>query len=137
MGDAAQGAEKHTILIVDDEPYVLRVLKLKFENAGFRVMTAVNGSDGLDKLKRERPKVVISDQNMPRMTGIELMEASKEFYRENPFLLIFLTSTTNREELDLIQESANTLFISKPFSPKQILKIVSNYIDREEGEAEP
>ena len=129
MGDDAQDAKKQTILIVDDEPYVLRVLRLKFENAGYRVVTAVNGSDGLDKLKKERPRVVISDQNMPRMTGIELMEASKDLYKENPFLLIFLTSTTDREDLDRIQENSHTVFIEKPFSPRQILKKVGDYLN--------
>ena len=128
MSDDAQNAKKHTVLIVDDEPYVLRVLRLKFENAGYRVVTAVNGSDGLDKLKKERPRVVISDQNMPRMTGIELMEASKDLYKENPFLLIFLTSTTEQKDLDRILENSHTFLISKPFSPRQLLQKVGDYL---------
>ena len=129
MGSEPQVGNHRTILIVDDEPAMLRVLRLKFQNAGFEVVTAVNGKDGLTKLKSVRPQVVITDQNMPQMTGIELMEASRELFKEKPFLLIFLTSTTDREDLDRIQVNSHILFMSKPFSPRQILKKVVDYLD--------
>jgi len=60
------------VLIVDDEPYIVRVLKLKLEHAGYEVITAVNGIDGMEKFVREKPAVVISDIKMPLVDGQEL-----------------------------------------------------------------
>lgn len=112
------------IVIVDDEPHILRVIELKLRNAGYEVWTAVNGRDGLEKVRAARPQVVISDVNMPEMGGLELMEACRALRAESPFLMIVLTAQTEPEVRDAILAEPMTEMMSKPFSPRKILERV-------------
>src|SRR5262245_7306001 len=82
---------KPCILVVDDEPYVPRVLEMKFARAGWRTITARSGHDGLLAIERERPDVVITDISMPGMSGYDLCRESQRYRESNPFLLIVVT----------------------------------------------
>src|SRR5688572_31741563 len=78
------------ILLTDDEAHVRHVMKYKLQRAGHVVLTAVNGEDALETARRARPNLVVSDQQMPLMTGLEL---SRELYadpktREIPVILV-------------------------------------------------
>jgi len=116
------------VLIVDDEPYVLRVLKMKLENAGYEVITAVNGVDGLEKFVGERPAVVISDVRMPLMDGQEMYQMMQERKDENnPFLFIMMTSTIDKALKIWAEQMENLCFAEKPVSPRNVLNLVNEY----------
>lgn len=117
----------HKILIVDDEPYSNRVLKLKFENAGYEVITACNGLEGLNKYKTEFPDVVISDIRMPLMNGQEMCQYLKEAGNGKPLLTIVITSTIAQNEREWVNKIENAILIEKPISPGHLLSIVENY----------
>ena len=117
------------ILIVDDEPYNIKVLKLKFENAGHKVVTASNGLDGLNKFKMEYPDVVITDIRMPVMTGREMCQSLKESMKERRFLIIVITSTTDQTERLWVNEINNTSLVEKPISPNYLLTLVEDYLN--------
>jgi len=112
------------VLIVDDEPYVLRVLKLKLENAGFEIITAVNGVDGLEKFDQERPAVVITDIRMPLMDGQEMYQMIKEHSGADPFSVIMMTSTIDNSLRIWADKTGNIHFVEKPVSPRNVLKLV-------------
>lgn len=112
------------VLIVDDEPHVLRVLKLKLENAGFELITAVNGVDGLEKFVQERPAVVITDIRMPLMDGQEMYQMIKEHSGADPFFVIMMTSTIDQSLHIWAGKMGNIHFVEKPVSPRNILKLV-------------
>ncbi|MEM7227687.1 MAG: response regulator, partial [Planctomycetota bacterium] len=61
-----------TVLVVDDEAHILQVLSLKLRNADYTVLTATDGEEGLDIARRERPHLIITDYQMPYMTGLEM-----------------------------------------------------------------
>ena len=115
------------VLIVDDEPFVLRVLKLKLENAGLEIITAVNGVDGLEKFVQERPAVVITDIRMPLMDGQEMYQMIKEHSGADPFFVIMMTSTIDQSLHIWADKMANIHFAEKPVSPRNILKLVEQY----------
>ena len=117
------------ILIVDDEPYNTRVLKLKFENAGYKVFTASNGLDGLDKFKMEYPDVVITDIRMPVMTGREMCQSLKESMNERRLLIIVITSTIENSERLWVNEIHNASLVEKPISPSHLLSLVEDYLN--------
>ena len=117
------------ILIVDDEPYNTRVLKLKFENAGYKVVTASNGLDGLNKFKMEYPDVVITDIRMPVMTGWEMCLSLKESMKERRFLIIVITSTVDNTERLWVNEINNANLVEKPISPNYLLTLVEDYLN--------
>jgi len=117
------------ILIVDDEPYNTRVLKLKFENAGYKVVTASNGLDGLNKFKMEYPDVVITDIRMPVMTGWEMCLSLKESMKERRFLIIVITATIDNTERLWVNEINNANLVEKPISPNYLLTLVEDYLN--------
>ena len=117
------------ILIVDDEPYNTRVLKLKFENAGYKVVTASNGLDGLNKFKIEYPDVVITDIRMPVMTGWEMCLSLKESMKERRFLIIVITATIDNTERLWVNEINNANLVEKPISPNYLLTLVEDYLN--------
>ena len=117
------------ILIVDDEPYNTRMLKLKFENAGYKVVTASNGFDGLSKFKMEYPDVVITDIKMPVMNGREMCQSLKESMKERRFLIIVMTSTTDTTERLWVNEINNVSLLEKPISPNHLLALVEDYLN--------
>jgi CheY-like chemotaxis protein len=119
--------EKKKILIADDEPYVIRVVKLKLTNAGYEVITASNGIDALEKIKTIRPDVVISDVNMPRLGGKELCLATIPLKKEKEFLTIVITSSLEEADREWAHSLEKTIFVEKPFSPKELVKIIGQY----------
>jgi two-component system alkaline phosphatase synthesis response regulator PhoP len=125
------------VLIVDDEPYILRVLKLKLENAGYEVLTAVNGTDGLEKFVRSKPAVVVTDINMPHMDGLELCKMMNQ-HKRNPFLVIITTSSVDNAIKTWTKTVPNVLFLEKPFSPKNILNLINQFFSTlQEFNADP
>ena len=63
-----------SVLVIDDEAHIRRVIELKFKNQGYRVSTATNGEEGLELIKAEEPDVVITDIMMPKLDGKALCE---------------------------------------------------------------
>lgn len=71
------GGTKRTVVYVEDEPAVQRLVEYWLEDAGFRVLLAADGAAGLELIRAERPDLVVTDALMPLMTGDELVEALK------------------------------------------------------------
>ncbi|MBU0518947.1 response regulator [bacterium] len=108
------------ILIVDDEPDILELLQESFEDAGYYVITALNGLEALSLLEHEQPDIILSDNRMPGMSGIELMEEIRKNYPDSIRLLM-----TGYADLNIAIEAINRgwvyKFITKPFKMEEIL----------------
>ncbi len=109
------------VLLVDDEPHVLRLMRLKLEGAGYRVETAGNGKEGLAKLQRQQPDILITDIQMPEMTGQELCQFIARHYPERDFLIVLLTSRTEIEHRRWSADIDNLWFVEKPVSMRKLL----------------
>ena len=118
------------ILIVDDEPYNIRVLQLKFENAGYTVISATNGLDGLNKFKTECPDIIISDIKMPVMNGKEMCQAIKEVGNANKIFIIVMTSTIDQPERLWVSDINNACLVEKPISPNLLLALVEKNMNK-------
>ena len=131
----AEGNKKsHKILIVDDEPFNCRVLKLKFENAGYSVVTGSNGEEGLSKFIVECPDVLISDIRMPKMNGYEMCKCIKEVSNGRPYLTIVITSTVEKRERSFVNDIENAIILEKPISPGHMLTVVEDYLNKSASE---
>ncbi len=112
------------ILVVDDEAHILHVLSLKLRNAGYEVITAVDGEDGFELASQHVPDLVITDFQMPYMTGLELCRAlaSHEETAQIPVLIL----TARGYALDHEDLAIGNIrgVLSKPFSPRAVLKLV-------------
>lgn len=120
---------KKTVLIVDDEPHVIRVLRLTLEREGYDVSSAGNGNEALKKLEGGRPHVLISDVQMPKAGGRVLCETARQLYPHDDFLILVMTSMTAFEEREWVQLLPNTEFLEKPVSPRSLLTRLAAYFD--------
>src|SRR3546814_7466939 len=66
-----------TVLVVEDDPVILRLLEVNFELEGFNVLAAHDGAEGIELARAEHPDVIISDIMMPKVSGLELVQAVK------------------------------------------------------------
>ena len=117
-----------SVLVIDDEVHIRRVIELKFKNQGYRVITATNGEEGLELIKAQEPDVVITDIMMPKLDGKTLCERVNELKKERPFLTIVMTCRISPTEQDWINQMQDTVFVEKPFSLSTILKFVDQYL---------
>ena len=112
---------KRTILLVDDEPHVIRVLRLMLEREGYEVASANDGAEALDKMGARRPDVMVSDIQMAGMDGRELCRTARARYPDELFPIFVMTSMTASSEREWVRELANVDFLEKPLSPRQLI----------------
>ncbi len=115
------------ILIADDEPHVLRVLKMSLEKEGYAVDVCANGMEAVEKLKQEEPDILITDIQMPQMTGEELCRYIAQRMPERRFLIFVLTSRTEIEHREWSREINNLLFLEKPVSIRNLVEKLDGY----------
>ena len=115
------------ILIVEDEPHVVRVLKLALENNGYAINVAHNGEQALEKLNQNLPDLMITDINMPRMSGDALCKHIEEEMPDRKFPILVLTSKTEIEHREWTNDMENTQFLEKPVSIRKLLKLLDDY----------
>ena len=115
------------VLLVDDEPHVVHVLKLFLKKNGFEVITANNGEQGLKMVLSDKPDVVITDIQMPKMSGQDLCD---RLLKESPDIdrrLIVMTSRTDSELRDWAKSFDQLDFLEKPLSPRRLVALLRSY----------
>jgi len=121
---------KRTILIVDDEAHVIRVLRLMLEREGYEVHSAADGSEALGKMSARLPDVMISDIQMDGMNGRELCRTVRERYPDAAFPILVMTSMTASAEREWVRGLAKVEFLEKPLSPRQLVaRLASHFAD--------
>jgi len=112
------------ILAVDDSPTIRQMVSHTLSGAGYEVIEAEDGVDGLEKAKRERVSLVLTDQNMPRMDGLTLVRSLRAMpdYKTAPILVL---TTEAGDELKAQGRAAGaTGWMVKPFDPQRLVDIV-------------
>jgi two-component system, OmpR family, alkaline phosphatase synthesis response regulator PhoP len=120
--------EPKTILVADDETHILNVVSLKLKNAGFRVVTARDGQEALELAQQEQPDLLITDHNMPQMTGLELCHKLREDSRFDKMPAIMLSARGFQLDERDTAGSGIRMMISKPFSPREVLTAVEQIL---------
>ena len=115
------------ILIVEDEPHVVRVMQLALENNGYEVGVANNGVQALEIMEKEIPDLLITDINMPRMNGETLCRKIEEDMPNRTFPILVLTSKTEIEHREWTNKMENTYFLEKPVSIRKLLKMLEEH----------
>ena len=115
------------ILIVDDEPHVTRVLKLSLRPRGYEVESLSDPRAVLDKLASFAPDVLITDIQMPGLSGRELCERINAEMPQRGFLILVMTAMAARENREWVSRIPNTEFLEKPLSPRSLLARLDEY----------
>lgn len=123
----------HTILVVDDEPEIVKLVRAYLEQAGYRVAIAQNGREALTVARHEKPDLVILDLTMPEMDGLEFTRRLRQ-ERNTPIIML----TARVEETDRIVglELGADDYVTKPFSPREIVARVRAVLRRVQPEPE-
>ena len=124
----AAADSKKTVLIVDDSTSLRQVVHLALLQAGYDVIEAADGKEGLACLDGRRVHLIISDVNMPNMDGIAFVRAVKQLpdYRFTP--IIMLTTEAQEDKKIEGQMAGAKAWVVKPFQPEQMLRAVSKLI---------
>jgi diguanylate cyclase (GGDEF)-like protein/PAS domain S-box-containing protein len=112
--EAESNAEQQTLLIVDDDGFMLEVLSDFLEQDGYRILTAQTAADGFDILAQHRVQVILCDQCMPIMSGIEFMERVKDLYPET-FRIMLSANSDLSPIMTAINHGAIDRFYTKPW----------------------
>ena len=124
-----------TLLLVDDEPNILAALKRQVRGAGYKVLTANNGQEGLELLATQNVDVIISDQRMPGMTGVEFLRTVKTLYPDT--VRIVLSGFTELQSVtDAVNEGAIYKFLTKPWDDDRLRSHIEEAFQHREMAAE-
>ncbi|MCY2931984.1 MAG: response regulator [Planctomycetota bacterium] len=121
------------ILVADDEAHILHVVSMKLRNAGYDVVTAVDGEEALELCKSECPDLVITDYQMPYMDGLELCLAMRATEATRNIPAIMLTARGFDISPADVEAAGIRAFLAKPFSPREVLRKVEELLGAPAG----
>lgn len=117
-----------TVLAVDDSASIRQMVAFTLKSAGYEVIQALDGIDGLDKAKSNTCNLVLSDQNMPRMDGLTMIKTLRAMpqYRTVPILML---TTESSDAMKAQGRAAGaTGWLVKPFDPQKLVEVVRKVI---------
>ena len=118
------------ILIADDEPNQIELMKFNLEKNGFLIKSAFNGEQALDMIYEKKPNVLIADWMMPKMSGIELCKILRSNKDTKLLPIIMLSARSEDADKSLGLDTGADDYISKPFSPRELVSRVKALIRR-------
>ena len=120
--------EEKKVLVVDDEIHITYVVTVKLRNNGYEVLNAENGAEAFDLALEEMPDIIVTDCQMPVMTGMELAEKLRQCEQTKDIPLIMLTARSFAIEEEQKKQLGISACLSKPFSPKELLKNIEDVL---------
>ena len=119
------------VLVVDDEIHIVHVVAIKLRNNGFEVISAENGAEAFERACEEKPDIIVTDFQMPIMTGLELVEKLRQNEATKDIPVIMLTARGFAIEDEQKKALRISEFLSKPFSPKELLRSIEDILYHE------
>jgi CheY-like chemotaxis protein len=119
------------ILVVDDDPDTVNILRDLLENEGYEVITAYAGKSALEKVKEEKPALVILDIMMPHMDGLTVCQEIKNNPETKDIKVIILTLKDSSDTLQEAVEKKADWFIPKPYGNKYMLSMIAQLLDED------
>jgi DNA-binding response OmpR family regulator len=119
-----------TILVVDDEPDLVSTIKNRLEWNKFKVETASNGAEGLEKAESVNPDLILLDCNMPVMSGLDMLELLRQEKKFKKIPVIMLTAVSENYDIDTARLLEVAGYITKPFNFTELLDKISDILDK-------
>jgi len=115
----------HTILIVDDDPMIRKLITTTLQDvAGYSLREAADGVAALEAALEDRPEIVFLDYDMPRLNGIETCRRLRSDPATAGATIVMLTAMSDRPAQDSAVAAGADVFLTKPFSPLRLLRLV-------------
>lgn len=122
------------ILVVDDEKHIVRLVQVNLERAGYEVVTAYDGEEALQKVKQERPDLIVLDVMMPKMDGFEVMKHLKADPTTRDIPVIMLTAKAQDADVFRGWQTGVDCYLTKPFNPLELLTFIRRVFESLEEE---
>lgn len=116
------------ILVVDDDPTLIKVVKPFLENHGYAVHVATDGEEGIEEIKKQLPELIVLDVKMPKMNGYTFIFEMKKIPNASKIPVIVLTSKEGMAEIFKIEGVKE--YILKPFKPEILLTAVNKHLEK-------
>lgn len=124
------------ILIADDEAHILHVVSLKLSNAGFEVITAMDGQEVVELCASDRPDLLILDYQMPLLSGTDACTRLRQMEHMRDVPAIMLTARGFDIEPSEMAAAGISVELAKPFSPRELLDTVNHLLETSEHKSE-
>jgi two-component system chemotaxis response regulator CheY len=114
-----------SVLVVDDDPFIRKLIATTLEDVSqFELHEAADGLEALDLARRERPRLVFLDVDMPRLDGIEACRRLRDIPETSGTTIVMLTAAHGDDVERQAEEAGADVFLTKPFSPLDLLRLV-------------
>jgi DNA-binding response OmpR family regulator len=117
-----EGIEQKKILVVDDDPYILMSLEFLMKKNGYHVLVARNGTEAMEIVKEYIPDIMLLDIMMPDVNGYEICKYIKATKKLNHCKVVFVSAKSTEADIKKGYDLGASLYISKPFSTRNIIK---------------
>ena len=124
------------ILTCDDEKHIVRLIQVNLERQGYEVITAFNGAECLEKVKEDRPDLIVLDVMMPEMSCFEVLDNVKKDPETENIPVIMLTARAQDSDVLRGWQSGVECYLTKPFNPMELIAFVKRIFSMEEGVAD-
>jgi two-component system alkaline phosphatase synthesis response regulator PhoP len=119
---------KGKILVVDDEIYIVHILDFSLGMEGYEVVTALDGEQALEKLKQEKPDLIVLDIMMPKLDGYEVCKAIKSDPETRQIPVILLSAKGRNVDQKMGFDVGADDYITKPFSPRKLVERINQLL---------
>lgn len=119
-----QLAKPARILVVDDDPVILRLIEVNLDLEGFDVVTASRGEDAIVKAAKKKPDLILLDLMMPEMSGWELAERLQKQEESAGIPIVFLSARTQEDDRRRGEELGVAGYVTKPFDPADLVATI-------------
>lgn len=126
--DTGQGIK---VLVVDDDPSIVKVIRLLLKSRGFEICEALNGASCLETAANEHPDIILLDIMMPDIDGYEVCRHLKANESTADIPVVFVTAKTSEEDMQHGLELGAKAYIKKPFSPRDLAQKINEVLGRE------
>lgn len=118
----------HKILVVDDHPQLVELVKIRLEAAGMEVIPAYDGQEGLSKARKDNPDLIILDVMLPKMNGFKLCRLLKFDRKFSHIPIVMLSSRAKESDAEMGMETGADEYLFKPFDPKRLIEVVKRLL---------
>lgn len=125
------------ILVCDDERHIVRLIQVNLERQGYQVTTAFDGKEGLEKIRSEKPDLVVLDVMMPYMDGFEVLKTIRREPETESLPVIMLTAKAQDKDVFEGYHYGADMYLTKPFNPMELVTFVKRIAQGSTDETGP
>lgn len=125
------------ILVCDDERHIVRLIQVNLEKQGYQVVTAYDGKEGLEKVKAEKPDLLVLDVMMPYMDGFEVLKTLRREPETESLPVIMLTAKAQDKDVFEGYHYGADMYLTKPFNPMELVSFVNRIAHGADSDSGP